>query len=199
MIPSTIAPRVNTRAHRQRGFTIIEILMVVTLVGIMMAVVVPRMRISAPMEVQLAGMQLAQDFDLTRTRALSTRSISEVSFSTSSTIPSYSGFLDVDGDSVITQTNAEKLGLQAFGTRPLPDRVTLGRGSATGIPGETSNSAVTFANARIDFDTRGLPAPMGTSGTVYLRHTTDPSAVVAVAITPSGNVRLWTWKSGVWQ
>jgi len=191
------ARRAPTPAHRHRGFTIIELLMVVTVVGIMMAIVVPRMRITPATEVQLAGMQLAQDLDLARTRALSTRNMSEVAFAVSG--GSYSGYLDINGDSTITQTNAEKLGLEAFGTRPLPDRITYGRGSATGIPNELSGGAVTFASQKIDFDTRGLPMPMGTAGTVYLRHTTDPTAVVAVAITPSGSVRLWTWKSGAWQ
>ena len=191
------AHRPLARAHRPRGFTIIELLLVVTVVGIMMAIVVPRMRITPATEVQLAGMQLAQDLDLARTRALSTRNMSEVAFALSA--GSYSGYLDINGDSTITQTTAERLGLEAFGTRPLPDRIAYGRGSANAIPNEIGSGAITFAANKVDFDTRGLPTPMGTAGTVYLQHASDRTAVVAVAITPSGAVRLWTWKNGVWQ
>ena len=175
-----------------------ELLTVLAVVGIMMSIVVPRMRVSAATEVQLAGMQLAQDVDLSRTRALSTRRFARVAFSPG-TIASYTGYLDTDGDSTITGTDAERLALQAFGTRPMPDRVTIGRGSAPGIPGDASSSSVTFDNAQINFDTRGLPTPMGTSGIVYLQHTVDPTEVVAVALSPSGSVRLWTYHNGGWQ
>ncbi len=180
------------------GFSLIELLTMVAVVGVMMSIIVPRMRISEATEVQLAGMQLAQDLDLARTRALSTRSISEVAFTAGSNA-SYAGYLDVDADSTISQTTAEMQALQAFGTRPLPARVTIGRVSVPNVPGDAGSGAITFANARVDFDTRGLPSPMGTSGVVYLTHTVDPTAAVAVAVTPSGNVRLWTWKSGAWQ
>ncbi len=196
--------RTSARLHAPvrgapRGFTLIEILMVVAVVGIMMTIVVPRMRVSEATEVQLAGMQLAQDIDLTRTRALSTRSIARIHFSQVTKSSSYSGFLDDDGDSTITQTNTEQLALQAFGKRSLPPRIEIGRGTATGLPGESSGGGVTFANDDVDFDTRGLPSPMGTAGTVYLHHAADQSAVVAVAVSPSGSVRLWTWKNGGWQ
>ncbi len=182
-----------------RGFTLIEILMIVAVVGIMMSIVVPRMRVSEATEVQLAGMQLAQDIDLTRTRALSTRSIARIHFTPLTASSSYSGFLDDNGDSTITQTSTEQLALQAFGKRALPPRVEIGRGTASGLPGESSGGGVTFPNDDVNFDTRGLPSPMGTSGTVYLHHAADKSAVVAVAVSPSGSVRLWTWKNGGWQ
>ncbi len=188
-----------SRSPARRGFSLIELLTMVAVVGIMMSIVVPRMRISEATEVQLAGMQLAQDMDLARTRALSTRSIAQVSFSLSSSSPSYSGYLDVDADSVISYTAAEKLGLQAFGTRPLPDHIVMARGASSPIPGDVGGSAVTFPGYHINFDTRGLPSPMGTSGVVYLTNARDDNAVVAVEVSPSGSVRLWTWKNGGWQ
>jgi prepilin-type N-terminal cleavage/methylation domain-containing protein len=187
------------RRPLRRGFTIYELLIVVAVVGIMMSIVVPRMRISPATEVQLAAMQLAQDMDLARTRALSTRSFSRVEFTTSGGIWSYSGYLDTNGDSTISSTNDERLALHGWGTRPLPTHVTVSRGSASSIPNDATTAAVTFANARVDFDSRGLPTPTGTTGVVYLANSTDPTAVVAVALAPSGSVQLWTWKGGHWQ
>lgn len=182
-----------------RGFTIFELLIVVAVAGIMMSIVVPRMRVSPMTEVQLAGMQLAQDMDLARTRALSTRSFARVQFGNAAGIWSYSGFLDTNGDSTITGTSDESLALHGWGTRPLPTHVAVGRGSASGLPSDASNAAISFASSRVDFDTRGLPTPSGTSGVVYLANTTDPTAVVAVALAPSGSVQIWTWKGGSWQ
>ena len=66
----------RSAVNARRGFTLIELLMVVVVVGVMMSIAVPRLRITPETEVQLAAMQLAQDIDLARTRALSTRSAS---------------------------------------------------------------------------------------------------------------------------
>jgi prepilin-type N-terminal cleavage/methylation domain-containing protein len=184
-------------AARRRGFTLIELLMVVIVVGVMMAVVVPKMRISPETEVQLAAMQLAQDIDLARTRALSTRSLTRVVFVTSGR--NYTGYLDTNADGVIGQTQAERDALRGFATRTLPTRVDFGRGTASAAPEDGGGGAVTFSGAKVDFDSRGLTFPMGTGGTVYIRHAETASAVAAVAISPSGNVRLWTWRDGAWQ
>ena len=67
-------------SRARRGFTIIELLAVMMIVGIMMAVMLPKFRISEKTEVQLAGIQLAQDMDIARTRALSTREQVRVAF-----------------------------------------------------------------------------------------------------------------------
>ena len=184
--------------RRRSGFTMIELLLVVAVVGVMMTIVVPRMRISESTEVQLAGMQLAQDIDLARTRALSTRSLVRVAF-TNSALPSYTGYLDDNGDSTITQTTAEALALRGWQTRELPERIEYGRGSAPGVPGEIGSGAITWASSRAQFDARGLVAPSGASGTVYLRHSNKPGEAAAVAVSPSGSVRLWVYHNGSWK
>lgn len=182
----------------RRGFTMIELMMVVTVVGIMMAIVVPRMRISESTEMQLAGMQMAQDIDLARTRALSTRSRVRIVF-TPATQDSYTGYLDDNGDSTITGSTAEKLALRGWQTRDLPVRVTFGRGTAPGVPGESESGAITWASSRAEFDSRGIVTPNGASGTVYMRHANKPEEVVAIAVAPSGSVRLWLYHDGVWK
>ncbi len=185
-------------ARRRVGLTIIELLVVMVIVGTMMSIVVPRMRISEATEVSLAGMQLTQDMDLARTRALATRNRARVSFTTGS-IPKYVGYLDTDGDSTITQTDDEMYALQGFATRALPTNVDFGRGNALAVPNTTGSGAITFDNNRVEFDSRGLPTPMGTAGVVYLVHQRDPNAVMAIQLSPSGSVRLWTWQDGAWK
>ncbi len=188
----------TTFARARRGFTMIELLAVVAIVGMMMAIVLPKFRISEATEVQLAGMQLAQDFDVARTRALSTREMVRVAFNTGAR--KYAGYLDDDSDGEIVESAAEWQALRGFGIRELPTRVQYGRGAAGAIPGDASSEAVTFPDGRIEFDSRGLTIPMGTRGVVYLHNENDPYAVVAVQLTPSGNVRFWTYKqSGGWQ
>lgn len=189
--------RIHRATPPRGGFTVIELLMVVVVVGVMMAVVVPKFRISPDTEVQLAAMQLAQDIDLARTRALSTRSQSRVTFVSGAR--EYSGYLDDNDDGTIGQSEAEMLALRGFATRPLPTRIEYGRGVAPAVPDDAGAGAITFAGAKVDFDSRGLTLPMGAGGTVYLQHEVTASAVAAVVVSPSGSVRLWTWRNGAWQ
>jgi prepilin-type N-terminal cleavage/methylation domain-containing protein len=179
------------------GFTLIELLMVVIVVGLMMAVVLPKFRISPETEVQLAAMQVAQDIDLARTRALSTRSSVRVDFQPSGR--NYTGYLDLDDDGTIGGTRAERDALRGFATRTLQPRVEFGRGAAGPVAGDPGSGAITVPNNSIEFDSRGLSFPMGTGGVIYVTHQDTKSAVGAVAISPAGNVRLWTFRNGVWE
>ncbi len=188
--------RIQAR-RRRTGYTLIELMVVVLMVASMMAIALPRLRISPATEVQLAGMQLAQDLDLARTRALSTRSMARVAFNTSAR--TYTGYLDDDADGTIAETQVERDALHGFATRSLPANVNYGRGSASAVVGDASSGVVTFPSAKMNVDSRGLIAPTTASGTVYLVNQNDPTAVVAVAVSPAGNMRLWTWRTGAWQ
>ncbi len=64
----------------RKGFTLIEAITVVVMVGLMMAIGIPYLRISPYREVRNAGMQLARDFEAVRTRALATRSAARIVF-----------------------------------------------------------------------------------------------------------------------
>ncbi len=172
--------------------------MVVTITGIMVAIGASRFRITELTEAQLAGLQLVQDIDYARTRALAARSLARVKFENTGT-PAYAGFLDTDGDSTIAESAEESQNLRGYGRRELPARIQYGRGSVPAIPDDPSNAPITFANNRVEFNSRGIVQPMGTSGVVYLKHANKPEVVVAVQVSAAGNVRLWTFKEGAWK
>lgn len=188
----------NHPSHRRldasRGFTILELIVVIAIVGITMGIVAPRFRLSGATAVQLAGTQLAQDVDVTRTRALTTRQKSRVAFRQAAN--SYGGYLDHDDDGTIGEIPVEWQELRGFGERALPAGISYGRGAAPALPDDPSGGVITFADSRVEFDSRGLTVPQGVGGVVYLRSDTESGAAVAIQVAPSGNVRLWTWKSG---
>jgi len=177
-----------------RGFTILELIIVIVIVGLTMGIVAPRFRLSGATAVQLAGTQLAQDIDVTRTRALTTRQKSRVSFRSSA--KTYGGYLDHDDDGTIGEIAIEWQDLRGFGERSLPAGVSFGRGGAPTLPDDASGGDITFADSRVEFDSRGLTIPQGNGGVVYLRSDKEPGAAVAIQVAPSGHVRFWTWKSG---
>ncbi len=190
--------RSNART-RSSGFTMIELIVVIALVGVVMGIVAPRFRIARSTQLQLAGMQMALDIDVTRTRALSTRTLTRVAFDAGAN--SYGGYLDHDADGTFSQSAVEWQALRGFGIRSLPAGISFGRGSAPTLPDDPTNLAITFGSSRVEFDSRGLVKPMGTSGAVYLTADSDPQAVVAISVTPSGNTRFWTWHAdtGEWK
>lgn len=171
--------------------------MVVAVVGIMMAIIAPRFRMSEAMEVQLAARQLAQDVDFARTRALATRAPVRIAFNTAA--GSYTGYLDHNSDGTIAQSDAERVALHGFGMREFSKRLEYERGGIPQVAGVTAGGAITFPGSRVDFDARGLVMPMGTSGAIYLRHKTKHDKVAAVTVTPAGNVRIWMWRDGAWK
>ncbi len=58
---------------------------------------------------------------------------------------------------------------------------------------------MTLPNSRVDFDSRGLTMPLGTSGVVYLQSAADTSVVTAVSISGAGGDPAWVYRGGVWQ
>lgn len=184
---------------RRQGFTIIELLVVMAIIAVLAGIAVPRMRTSPRMHVRIAAQQLVRDAELTRNRALSVKRIARIQFNPGA--GRYASYGDDNGDNVLAGSDAEIIFLSAYGTRQFSDGVTFGRGNATaGIPGETGAGAITFANDRIDFDSRGMPNPFGTKGTVYLTSTRDAGAVFAIQMSAAGGFRLWTYTAnGTWE
>jgi prepilin-type N-terminal cleavage/methylation domain-containing protein len=187
-----------TRRPDVRGVSLIEMLVVIVMIGLMLSIVVPRMRVSSSTKVRQAADQLVRDLELARTRALSTRSWTRVVFDQASS--SYTGYLDLNRDSVFAQSAAERDSLRGFGSRTLGDGVQFGRAfSTTDVPSVPGAGVITFPANRLDFDARGLTNPFGTKGTIYLLLPSDPAAVAAVTVTAGAGIRSWVFNGATWR
>jgi prepilin-type N-terminal cleavage/methylation domain-containing protein len=181
----------------RRGFTLIEILVVVVMIGLMMRIVVPRFRVSNSTKARQAADQLVRDLEIARARALATKSIARIAFNVAGN--AYTGYLDANRDGVLGQTAAETAALSVFRTRALTTGVKFGRASTPDLPGYTGAGTTTLPSSRVDFDSRGLTTPLGTKGVIYMVSTADTTAVTAVSISGAGGIQAWVYQGGVWQ
>ncbi len=181
----------------RRGFTLVEMAIVMVMMGIMVAIAVPRLRVSPGMRARAAARQVAQDLEIARSRALATKRASRMVFD--AVAQTYVGYLDQDNDGVFAQSAAEMQALGAFGSKGPGDGVIFGRGGAPMVPGDAGAGAVTFPGSRIEFSTYGITQPLGTRGTVYVRDAQDPNTVAAVTVTPGAAMRVLLYNGGAWQ
>jgi len=182
----------------RRGFTLVEAVTVIVVMGLMVAISIPYLRVSPYQEARNVGTQLARDIESVRTRAVATRSAARIVFDAAG--GAYTGYLDDDRDGVVAESAVEQHALRAFaGNRSLGGTVTFGRGVAGPVPTDTASGAITFINDRLEFDGRGVTAPFGTRGVIYLVDQREPTAVVAVAVSGAGSLKLWVYREGAWQ
>lgn len=200
----------NVRAIR--GFTIIEVILVILLFGVLAALAVPRaLKVSPRQEVHQAARQLTRDLEQARMRAISAKRIVRLGFDQSSGF--YAAFMDVSADrnANISETadearNARFLARGSLAGVPgakLPDQVRYGFGNATlGPLGEPAGDPIVLTNDRVEFDARGMVRPVNgvrSGGTIVLTHASDPTAVSAVTLTGSGAFRSWDYRDGQWR
>ena len=182
------------------GFTLIEILAVLVIMGIMLSVAVPRMRPSQSQKVRAAAQQLVRGLELARTRALGTKRSVQVVFDVAG--KGYIAYLDDNGDGIFAETAVENAAMRGFPRVDLEPDVTFGRGSATtALPGDTTTSgAVSFTSSRLKIGPNGITVPFGTGGTVYFVSKTKPNVVAGVSVTGAGSFKMWRYAGGgTWQ
>jgi len=187
-----------TEGHmNKRGFTLIEMIAAITIMGIMLSIAIPRLRVSPSRRVSSEAYRLVQNLELSRTRAMAARRLVRVSFDVDA--GSYTAYLDDDGNGQIDETLGERQAMLAAGLVELGPDVNFGRGGAPSVPGDTASGQITFNNDRVEFDGRGVTAPFGARGTIYFVHRDHTNAVAAVSVTSSASFKLWTFKDGQWQ
>lgn len=189
--------RSRSRRAARHGFTLMEMIVVMAVVGIMAAIVAPRLRVSPQQRVRAAAVQLGQDLDLVRTRALSARRAVRVVFDAGN--QRYDGYMAAAGVTTFAQTAAEQDSLGSLRRRALPENVVFGRGATADVPGYSGSGAITLPAGQANFNSRGLTEPFGTSGVVYLTDRQDPTAVAAVVLTASGALRVLTHDGANWR
>lgn len=185
------------RRHHRAGFTLVEMVIVIVVMGIAMMVAVPRFRVSAKTKSRQVATQLTADLEVARSKAMAHRATVRVVFDAGAN--SYTGYLDFDRDGTIGETTAERDSLHAFGTRVLPTGASFGRSGQPDITDFAGSGAITFPTPEINFDGRGLTTPFGTRGVVYVQFAEDTGAVAAVTVSGAGGVRLWTSEGGYWR
>jgi prepilin-type N-terminal cleavage/methylation domain-containing protein len=188
-------PRVSTRAgHARRGFTMVEMVIVIVILGILTAVGVTRLRETPRQAADGAARRVVQDIELARTRAYASRTAVRLVVDDTS----YRFFLDADRDSAFTESAAERDAYGSGAERLLDPRLRFGRGTLPAVPGDTT-TFVPGTPLRFRFDRRGIPEPFGATFTLYVGHTADARSASALTVTAAGNVRLWTFTGGAWR
>ena len=184
------------------GFTVIELVIVMSMMVILVGIVAPRMRVSPARRVQGMARQMASHLELARTRALGQRQLTRISFDEGDR--TYTAYVDHDRDGNITEVTDEVSAFFEFGARELEMFVDFGRGDASTIPGDDGTRPVTLIDdasgrSHLDLSVQGVPEPWGTTGTIYLVHRDDASAVAAISIGSAGFFKAWRWFQGEWQ
>ena len=174
------------------GFTLIELVVAVTLMLIMTSILAPNFRMSPTRRVENMAYLIGAHLEMARTHSLGNRRLVRVDFDVVNA--TYTAYADHDDDDAITAVADEIQAFPGFGVRSLDDLVIFGRGSASSsAPGDSGSGAVTMANDRFSLDRQGVPTPWGLMGTIYLTHSRDNSAVSAISIASSGSFKVWRW------
>ena len=182
--------------HARRGTTMIELVVVMALFAILSTMAVIRMRPSPKLQVEQNARLLAQDLDQARTRAYSSRVLTRMVLRDST----WNLYIDQNADSVLAENAVERTAFGGVATRALESQVRFGRGAIVPIPTDSIGATWLPASvARITFSPRGTTEPFGSSTVIYLRHQGDATAVAAIEVTPSANVRVWRRVQGIWQ
>lgn len=176
--------------------TMMELLIVIVMIGVMSAMVIPRLRATPRRMVQESARQLSRDIDLVRSRALGSKRAARLKLVGTS---AWIAYRDVEGDALISEVAAEADSMRGFGQRTLDPQVLLGRGSASALSGWPTGDPTSLTSSRLDFKGNGMTQPFGTQGVIYLHHRDDPAVVAAVTVTGAGSVRVWTYQRGTWQ
>jgi type II secretion system protein H len=200
------------RTQNSKGFTLIEMVIVVMIFGLMAAITIPRaMRVSPRQQVHAAARQVMRDLEAARMRAISAKRVVRMSFY--QTKDFYAAYMDV---SKARKGNIEETEEEARASRflvrasesgipgaDLPNGVVFGGGNATAGPlGEVVSDPILFDSDLVEFDARGMVRPINgvrSGGVIVLVHKDDPEIVAAVTVTGSGAFRSWNWQDGKWR
>ncbi len=179
------------KAHRRRGFTLVELMITIAVIGILGLVVTPGILTYIPQyRVNRAAKALATEMNLTRMRAIAKNRIYYVVFAAGSdqTVKVY----EESTNDTSWSTSDTLVKTIALATE-FPN-VRLDYNSVTGLGGTSLTSAVTFPNDRAVFLPNGL---LSTPGAFYLMPAVDKNVrndrMRAVEVGRAGQVTLYRY------
>ncbi len=199
---------------RWRGFTLVEMLIVLTIVGLMTAVVVPYYLRESPGEhTTRAAYEVAQAMRLARYRAISQNRAVYFDFEAGGKDAFYTAYVNLGNPGEVptgapAEIDATRIpGFNDVGVGQrgalLPEDVAFSTGAASSGPGGgAASSALDLPSNPLVFNSRGTviwPAGGLLEGTVYISHSARAEEVRAVTIGRTGIVKVWRLKGGVWQ
>lgn len=171
--------------NRETGFTMVEMLMVVTIVGIMGTVAVPGfMSLSPRMSLKDAARDVVNDMQMARTRALRDKASWAIQFNTGAdggyTVLSDDGADDTwntADDTVYRTVNLSDYQGISFGNN---------YGDRPDEPNPGATDGVSFTNDRIVFNSNGTSV----SGSVYVTNTKGDTFAVG-CLSAAGRIKTW--------
>ena len=187
-------PDERSTAGRESGFTIVELILVLTIMVILVAVTVPTMTTWLPnYYLRSAAMDIFSNMQYAKTEAVRLDSPYAVVFDPGNdkfslaSGPGADGVFGTGNDDDVVRT----INLSGYG-----NNIVFGKGNATvnfdDGGGAFPADSVSFANNAVVFDSRG----MCNSGSVYLQ---NPNRAYAVGTLMSGVLRIAGWGGGTWQ
>jgi len=192
---------VNTKFTRQRGFSILEVLIVVSILLILGIIAIPNMMtVISNARLQGGGTSLSGLLQSTRMQAVKKNITMSTHFTVLGNGPVAYAKPATDSSSLAATDPQAQLGA------PLTKMTSTPTGP--GAPAALTTTELGFTAVTTDpsFNSRGLPCVYSggncaSSGFVYYFKDSRPQGKtgwIAVSISPAGRIRRWTYSGGSW-